>query len=52
MPVYIEDMIPFNETILSTQEKQFWLEFQQIQACLYNTLGIFTLHRKSALLDL
>ncbi|OXV09201.1 hypothetical protein Egran_03036 [Elaphomyces granulatus] len=26
-PVYIEDMIPFNETILSTQEKRFWLGF-------------------------
>ena len=27
-PVYIEDMILFNKTILSTQEKRFWLGFQ------------------------
>ncbi|TPX24575.1 hypothetical protein DIZ76_010006 [Coccidioides immitis] len=35
VPVYIEDMVPFNETILSTQEKKFWLGFKQIQVCLY-----------------
>ncbi|KAJ5346768.1 uncharacterized protein N7506_000021 [Penicillium brevicompactum] len=51
-PVYIEDIGPFNETILSTQEKKFHLGFQRIQVCLFNSLGIFTLHRKSALLSL
>ncbi|KAJ6067943.1 uncharacterized protein N7446_004980 [Penicillium canescens] len=30
-PVYIEDVGPFNETILSTQEKKFHLGFQRIQ---------------------
>ncbi|RHZ45341.1 uncharacterized protein CDV56_102092 [Aspergillus thermomutatus] len=30
-PVYIEDIGPFNETILSTQEKKFHLGFQRIQ---------------------
>ncbi|KAJ5701030.1 hypothetical protein N7488_008578 [Penicillium malachiteum] len=30
-PVYIEDIAPFNETILSTQEKKFHLGFQRIQ---------------------
>ena len=51
-PVYIEDIGPFNETILSAQEKKFHLGFQRIQVCLFNSLGIFTLHRKSALLSL
>ncbi|THC87622.1 hypothetical protein EYZ11_012932 [Aspergillus tanneri] len=30
-PVYIEDITPFNETILSTLEKKFHLGFQRIQ---------------------
>ncbi|KAJ5981933.1 hypothetical protein N7451_012033 [Penicillium sp. IBT 35674x] len=51
-PVYIEDIGPFNETILSTQEKRLHLGFQRIQVCLFNSLGIFTVHRKSALLSL
>ncbi len=51
-PVYIEDITPFNETILSTQEKKFYLGFQRIQVCLFNSLGLFTVHRRSALLSL
>ncbi|KAJ5249289.1 hypothetical protein N7468_000740 [Penicillium chermesinum] len=51
-PVYIEDIVPFNETILSTQEKKFHLGFQRIQVCIFNSLGIFTVHRRSALLSL
>lgn len=51
-PVYIEDIGPFNETILSTQEKRFHLGFQRIQVCLFNSLGIFTVHRRNALLSL
>ncbi|KAJ5179439.1 hypothetical protein N7492_002649, partial [Penicillium capsulatum] len=51
-PVYIEDIGPFNETILSTQEKKFHLGFQRIQVCLFNSLGIFTVHRRNALLSL
>ncbi|KMP10259.1 hypothetical protein CIRG_09940 [Coccidioides immitis RMSCC 2394] len=50
--VYIEDMVPFNKTILSTQEKKFWLGFKWIQVCLYNTLGLFTIHQKNVLLSL
>ncbi|RMJ22220.1 hypothetical protein PHISP_06911 [Aspergillus sp. HF37] len=51
-PVYIEDMTPFKETILATQEKRFDLSFQRIQVDLLNTLGLFTLHREGALLAL
>ncbi|KAJ6036024.1 hypothetical protein N7540_000303 [Penicillium herquei] len=52
VPVYIEDMIPFNETILQTREKRFHLGFQRIVLCLYNTIGLFTINRKQAMLDL
>lgn len=51
-PVYIEDIGPFNETILSTQEKKFYLGIQRIQVCLFNSLGLFTVHRRNALLNL
>lgn len=30
VPVYIEDMVPFNETILQTREKRFHLGFQRV----------------------
>lgn len=51
-PVYIEDMVPFNETILRTREKRFHLGFQRIILCLYNTIGLFTVNRKQAILHL
>ncbi|KAH8431665.1 DUF3435 domain-containing protein [Aspergillus melleus] len=51
-PVYIEDMVPFNETILQTREKRFHLGFQRIILCLYNTIGLFTVNRKQAMLHL
>lgn len=51
-PVYIEDIGPLNETILSTQLKKFYLGFQRIQVCLFNSLALFTVHRRSALLSL
>jgi hypothetical protein len=51
-PVYIEDMVLFHETILSTQEKRFDLWVQQILVCLFNTFGLFTLHQRRALLSL
>ncbi|KAL4984463.1 hypothetical protein BDW68DRAFT_193609 [Aspergillus falconensis] len=51
-PVYIEDIGPLNETILSTQQKKFYLGFQRIQVCLFNSLALFTVHRRSALLSL
>ena len=52
IPVYIEDMVPFNETILQTREKRFYLGFQRIILCLYNTIGLFTINRKQAMLHL
>ena len=52
IPVYIEDMVPFNKTILQTQEKWFYLGFQQIILCLYNIIGLFTINWKQAMLDL
>ncbi|KAL2817948.1 hypothetical protein BDW59DRAFT_152275 [Aspergillus cavernicola] len=51
-PVYIEDIGPLNETILSTQQKKFYLGIQRIQVCLFNSLALFTVHRRSALLSL
>ncbi|KAB8259318.1 hypothetical protein BDV32DRAFT_150645 [Aspergillus pseudonomiae] len=51
-PVYIEDIGPFNETTLSTQEKKFHLGFQRIQVCIFKSLGLFTVHRQNALLSL
>ncbi|KAH3167449.1 hypothetical protein KXV52_001756 [Aspergillus fumigatus] len=51
-PVYIEDMVPFNETILQTREKRFHLGFQRIVLCLYNSIGLFTVNRKQAILHL
>ncbi|PKX88868.1 uncharacterized protein P174DRAFT_464614 [Aspergillus novofumigatus IBT 16806] len=41
-PVYIKDIGPLNETILSTQLKKFYLGFQRIQVCLFNSLALFT----------
>lgn len=52
VPVYVEDMVPFNETILQTQERRFHLGFQRILLCLYNTMGLFTVNRKQAMLHL
>lgn len=52
VPVYIEDMVPFNETILQTQKRRFHLGFQRIILCLYNTIGLFTVNRKQAMLHL
>ncbi|KAF7184219.1 hypothetical protein CNMCM7691_004844 [Aspergillus felis] len=52
IPVYIEDMVPFNETILQTRKKRFHLGFQRIILCLYNTIGLFTVNQKEAMLHL
>ncbi|EEH20209.2 hypothetical protein PABG_02468 [Paracoccidioides brasiliensis Pb03] len=51
-PVYIEDMIPFNQTILQTREKRFHLGLQRLLLCFYNMLGLFTVNRESAILNL
>ena len=52
MLVYFEDIGPSNETILPTQGKKFYLGFQCIQVCLFNSLGLFTVHWRNALLSL
>ncbi|OJD20581.1 hypothetical protein ACJ73_08084 [Blastomyces percursus] len=51
-PVYIEDMVPYNETILQTQEKRFHLGLQRLLLCFYNMLGLFTVNRKTAILQI
>ncbi|EDN08221.1 predicted protein [Histoplasma mississippiense (nom. inval.)] len=51
-PAYIEDTATLQKTVLRTQEKRFWLGLQRMQICLYNLLGLFTLNRKSAILNL
>jgi hypothetical protein len=51
-PVYIEDMVPFNQTILQTREKRFHLGLQRLLLCFYNMLGLFTVNRESAILNL
>ncbi|EDN02645.1 predicted protein [Histoplasma mississippiense (nom. inval.)] len=52
IPVYIEDMVPFNQTILRTREKRFHLGLQRLLLCFYNMLGLFTVNRESAILNL
>ncbi|EDN10985.1 predicted protein [Histoplasma mississippiense (nom. inval.)] len=51
-PAYVEDTSTLQKTALRTQEKRFWLGLQRMQICLYNLLGLFTLNRKSAILNL
>ncbi|KAH8696361.1 putative C2H2 finger domain protein [Talaromyces proteolyticus] len=51
-PMYIEDMVPFNETILTTRKKRFYLGIQRIMLCLALMLGLFTASRKQAILRL
>jgi hypothetical protein len=45
-------MIPLNETILQTREKRFHLGLQRIILCLYAMVGMFTVNRKGAILNL
>ncbi|KAF3405616.1 hypothetical protein DPV78_003450 [Talaromyces pinophilus] len=52
VPVYIDDMITFNETILQTRKKRFFLGIQRIMLCLALMLGLFTAGRKTAILKL
>jgi hypothetical protein len=52
VPVYIDDMIKFNETILQTRKKRFFLSIQRIMLCLALMLGLFTAGRKNAILKL
>uniref|UniRef100_A0A093UP37 Uncharacterized protein n=1 Tax=Talaromyces marneffei PM1 TaxID=1077442 RepID=A0A093UP37_TALMA len=51
-PMYIEDLVPLQETVLRTQEKRFWLGLQRIQQCLYNVMACFTVNRIDAMRNL
>ncbi|QKX60769.1 uncharacterized protein TRUGW13939_07915 [Talaromyces rugulosus] len=48
-PIFIEDLVPLQETTLHTQEKRFWLGLQRIQQCLYNVMACFTVNRINAM---
>ena len=50
--VYIHDLTEFMETILQTQEKQFYVGYEWIQLCMFTMLGIYTVNHLSALLSL
>lgn len=52
VPLYIEDMVPFNETIITTRQKRFHLGIQRIMLCLLLMLGLFTASRKRAMMKL
>jgi Protein of unknown function (DUF3435) len=45
-------MIEFNETILQTRKKRFYLGIQRIMLCLALMLGLFTAGRRTAILKL
>lgn len=51
-PVYVQDLTEFNETILRTQERRFYLGYERIQLCVFTMLGIYTVNRLDALLFL
>ncbi|GBF62893.1 hypothetical protein TMEN_5484 [Trichophyton mentagrophytes] len=51
-PVYIEDMVPFNETILQTNEMRFNLGLERLLLCFFNIICLYTLSRENAVLKL
>lgn len=48
-PMYIEDLVPLQETVLRTMEKRFNIGLQRIQQCLYNLMACFTVNRINAM---
>ncbi|KAJ5871101.1 uncharacterized protein N7529_003454 [Penicillium soppii] len=44
-PMYIEDLVPLQETVLRTTEKRFHIGLQRMQQCLYNLMACFTVNR-------
>jgi Protein of unknown function (DUF3435) len=50
--MYIEDLVPLQETILRTQENRFWVGLQRIQQCLYGLMACFTVNRLNAMRNL
>ncbi|KAJ6070739.1 hypothetical protein N7467_012058 [Penicillium canescens] len=48
-PLYIEDVVILQETVLRTMEKRFYIGLQRMQQCLYNLMACFTVNRISAM---
>ncbi|KAJ5737405.1 uncharacterized protein N7483_002530 [Penicillium malachiteum] len=48
-PMYIEDVIILQETVLRTMDKRFYIGLQRMQQCLYNLMACFTVNRISAM---
>lgn len=47
--MYIEDLVPLQETVLRTMEKRFYVGIQRMQQCLYNLMACFTVNRINAM---
>ncbi|KAI2834294.1 hypothetical protein CBS11350_10827 [Aspergillus niger] len=48
-PMFIEDVVPLQETTLRTMEKRFDLGLQRMQQCLYPLMACFTVNRINAM---
>ncbi|EGD99060.1 hypothetical protein TESG_06418 [Trichophyton tonsurans CBS 112818] len=51
-PVYIEDIVPFNEKILQTNEIRFNLRLERLLLCFFNIICLYMLSREHAVLTL
>lgn len=47
--MFIEDVVPLQETTLCTMEKRFDLGLQRMQQCLYSLMACFTVNRINAM---
>ncbi|KKZ68057.1 hypothetical protein EMCG_06269 [[Emmonsia] crescens] len=52
IPVYIKDTAPFNQIIFQTRETQLHPGLQRLLLCFYSMLGLFTVNRENAILNL
>lgn len=50
--MFIEDLVPLQETVLRTMEKRFYSGLQRMQQCLYNLMACFTVNRINAMRNL
>ncbi|KAL4810583.1 hypothetical protein BDV18DRAFT_127695 [Aspergillus unguis] len=48
-PMFIEDVVPLQETTLRTMEKRFDIGLQRMQQCLYPLMACFTVNRINAM---
>lgn len=48
-PMFIEDVVPLQETTLRTMDKRFDLGLQRMQQCLYSLMACFTVNRINAM---